>query len=72
MFTTKRTNERQVNSHGEATLTVKLNVHVEDECSASTDEATLEAKLNARGEAAYERSATHATELHSSESSCKA
>ena len=36
------------------------------------DEATLVVKQNARGEAAYERSATHAVKLHSNEFNYKA
>ena len=36
------------------------------------DEATLTAKLNAHGEAVYDRLAMHAAKLRSGEFSCKA
>jgi len=36
------------------------------------DEAMLAAKLNTRGEATHERSATHAEKLHLNEFSCNA
>ena len=57
------------NTHSEATLTVKLNIHGEGHMNAllTRDKDMLATKLNARNEVAYECSAMHAAKLHSNE-----